>query len=219
MKVFVFDICGTIYCSNTTFDFLAYTFSNSHSFQYYRRVYQSYLWKILNKIILRLFDVDVTRVIALRYLKGYEREELLRCVENYYDDFLMLRKNSAIINAIQELKERDNIRIILLSATIDVVAEVIAKRLGVQEYYSTLLEYQDGECTGKIKKDLLGKKLALVKDLGIESMISAFFTDDFSDIPVLELAIERNIVVYPKYKKRWKKIIESRKWDARFIEV
>ena len=219
MNVVLFDICGTIYQSNTTFDFLEYTFSNRQSFKLYKGIYHTYLWKVLNKTLRQLFTYDLTRVIALKFLKGYKRDELIEKVEEYYDSFLKPRKNVAITNVIQKINEDRETRIILLSATIDVVAEVIASRLGLQEYYSTILEYQNGKCTGTIKKDLLGKKLTLVKNLDIESLISSFYTDDFSDVPVLDIAKEKNIVVYPKYKKRWEKIIELRKWEVNYIEV
>ncbi len=219
MRIALFDICGTIYRSNTTFDFLSYSFANNKSYEIYKIIYQSFVWRVLNKVLRQFFGLDLTRVLALRFLKGHKRDELICQVEKFYDNFLSFKINEFIKSKIHDGLSSHNCRVILLSATIDVVAEVIARRLGCKEYYSTQLEYIDGICTGKILKDLLGKKNIILKELGIDNSIEYFYTDDFSDIPVLEKAKGKHIVVYSKYRKRWLKVIAAKRWETKFIEV
>ena len=212
------DICGTLFKSNTTFDFLYYIFSERRSYLLYRRLYLSITWKLLNRVLLVLFGIDLTRLIALHFLEGFSRDELIRKAEKFYDETLRRRENREVLEAVKGECADSNKRVILLSATIDVMAEVIASKIGCKEYYSTLLEYKDNICTGRMRKDLLGKKVQEVKRLGMEQQIDTVYTDDLSDIPVLALARNKNIVVYPKYKDKWKKAVQQNQWDAKFIE-
>ena len=64
---------------------------------------------------------------------------------------------------------------LLVSATIDVVAEAVADSLHCEQYYSTALEYKDGACTGKMVKDLLGNKCIFLNEKGILHQIKSFF--------------------------------------------
>ena len=48
--------------------------------------------------------------------------------------------------------------------------------------------------------------------------IDSVYTDDCRDRPLLKEARQKNIVVYPKTDKKWKKIVKKMKWDVNFIE-
>lgn len=71
IPLYVFDICGTIFKSNTTFDFLTFWLSpRSKYYSSFDKIRKTFIWKVINKITRTYFHVDITRVIALRFLKG-----------------------------------------------------------------------------------------------------------------------------------------------------
>ena len=218
-KVVIFDICGTLYNSNTTFDFLSYSFSNKRIFRYFSNLYKSFVWKAINKILRDYLHFDLTRKIALLFLKGIERKQLYQMVEWYYDGFLKSKENSEIINRLRSYLSDSENRVILLSATIDPVAKIISRSLGCVEFYSTELEYEDGICEGRIRQDLLGGKITVLHSLGITDRVDDFYTDDFSDDKVLDIAKQKHIIVYEKYRKRWENIIKKKQWQVEIIRM
>ena len=46
-NLYLFDICGTIYRSNTTFDFLEFYLKENKCFRLYRAIYKSFLGRLL----------------------------------------------------------------------------------------------------------------------------------------------------------------------------
>ena len=204
--LYVFDICGTIFKSNTTFDFLTFWLSPRSKY------YSSF-----NKITRTYLHVDITRVIALRFLKGYSRLQLLEGADMFYESYLIKHINDYVVGKLKELIVNPSCNVLIASATIDVVAEVIARKMQINTWYSSELCYVDGICQGKLSKDLLGKKNDFIQEIQNQT-IDSVYTDDFTDIPLLKDARQKNIVVYPKTDKKWKKIVKKMKWDVNFIE-
>lgn len=217
-QVVAFDICGTLFKSNTTFDFLEYFLCPiNNRYRLYNHLRKTFAWRLLNKVSRKGFHKDITRIIALRFLKGYQRNELLTAARDFYDNFLMQHVNEEVVRQYTLLQEKQNADIIIASATIDVVAEIIAQKLHCEHWYSSRLLFENDSCCGYLDIDLLGSKKEKVFD-GQDVDIKAFYTDDFSDVPVLEMAEKKNIIVYPKTKNQWQKIIKNKRWDARCIE-
>lgn len=217
--LYVFDICGTIFKSNTTFDFLTFLLvPKNKSYSCFDKLRKTFVWKVFNKISRTYFHVDVTRAIALRFLRGYSRQDLLTNATAFYDSYLMKHPNSSVLDKIREIQADDSCDLLIASATIDVVAEVIANRLHIKKWYSSELCYnKEGICQGKLSKDLLGKKKELVQEVKNRPIYS-IFTDDFTDMPLLVEAKQKNIIICPKTYKKWKKVVKQMKWDVNFIE-
>lgn len=217
-SLYVFDICGTIFKSNTTFDFLTFWLTpRSKYYSSFDKLRKTFIWKVINKITRTYLHVDITRIIALRFLKGYSRLQLLEGADMFYETYLIKHLNDYVVGKLKELYVNPSCNVLVASATIDVVAEVIARKMQIKKWYSSELCYLDGICQGKLSKDLLGKKIDLVQEIQ-NLTIDAVFTDDFSDIPLLKEASQKNIVVYPKTDKKWKKIVKKMNWDVNFIE-
>lgn len=216
-KIYVFDICGTLYDSNTTFDFLSFIFSPiSVAFRRFDTLRKTVVWRLFNKLARSYFHKDITRLIALRFLKGYTHEELVQLGQKFYDEFLKNNEHANLISTLNYLLLQEA-HVVLVSATIDVVAEVIANRLGIKDWYGSQLLYKNGMCQGRLMLDLLGaKRNLLLRNNLLE--IEAVYSDDLSDVPIFENAKQKNVVVYSKTKKRWKKIIKEKGWDVNFIE-
>lgn len=216
--LYVFDICGTIFKSNTTFDFLTFLLvPKSKSYSCFDKIRKTIAWKVINKLSRTYFHLDITRIIALRFLRGYSREQLLSEADTFYDTYLMKHPNSYVLDKIREIQADNSCDLLIASATIDVVAEVIANRLQIKEWHSSELCYKDGICQGKLSKDLLGKKKEVVGNI-LGCSVDSMFTDDFTDIPLLKSAKQKNIIVCPKTFKKWKKIVKQMDWNVNFIE-
>lgn len=216
--LYVFDICGTIFKSNTTFDFLTFWLTpRSRYYSFFDKLRKTFIWKVINKITRTYLHVDITRIIALRFLKGYSRLQLSEGADMFYESYLMKHLNDNVVDTIKVLRINPSCNVLIASATIDVVAEVIARKMQINTWYSSELCYIDGICQGKLSKDLLGKKNVFIQEIQNQT-IDSVYTDDFTDIPLLKEARQKNIIVYPKTDKKWKKIVKKMKWDVNFIE-
>lgn len=212
-SIYIFDICGTLYKSNTTFDFLGWMFKENKKFLLYKKVYTNIVWKIFNKILRHFFHIDLTRILALQFLKGINKEALSKKADEFVGSFLSTKKNNDIIGALNKLKENTS-NVIIMSATIDIVAEAIAKSLQIEHFGSSLLKYEDNVCQGYLVRDLLGNKASYLKQ---SANIAAVFTDDLSDADILDFAKEKNIIIYKKTAHKWSKLIKRKKWNANLI--
>lgn len=216
--LYVFDICGTIFKSNTTFDFLTFWLTpRSRYYSFFDKLRKTFIWKVINKITRTYLHVDITRIIALRFLKGYSRLQLSEGADMFYESYLMKHLNDNVVDTIKVLRINPSCNVLIASATIDVVAEVIARKMQINTWYSSELCYVDGICQGKLSKDLLGKKNVFIQEIQNQT-IDSVYTDDFTDIPLQKEARQKNIVVYTKTDKKWKKIVKKMKWDVNFIE-
>lgn len=206
MRIAIFDICGTIFKSNTTFDFLKWELHDNSWFRLYSFFYHSKPWKILNKLSMSLFHYDITRKIALFFLKGFSIEQLKNDVAVYYDNYLKYRINNKVVEMIDSYKRCPDYRVIIASATLDIIAEHISKQLGISEWYATTLCSENGICIGKYENDLLGCKTKLFEGLtNIELVVS----DDVSDYSLMKMAKKNIIITYPKTISKWNKIIPN----------
>ena len=217
-RVYIFDICGTLYNSNTTFDFLEYFLSHANTFyRKYSTLRKTFIWRLVNKFFIKFFHKDLTRIIALHFLEGRSCDELKNAAESFYNDFLFTRQNIEIIEDLKTLSKNPQNKVIILSATLDFIANTIARHLGCQYCYSSQLVYDKNICQGKLYVDLLGKKLEIIFK-NFKGTFAAVYTDDFSDLPLLSLAKVKNVIVYPKTQKRWKKILKKKGWNATIIQ-
>ncbi len=216
-RIHVFDICGTLYNSNTTFDFLEYFFKTNKSYCFYNKIRKSFLWCAINHILRKCCHKDMTRMIALHYLRGYSREELLAAAQVFYKSFLVNHQNNAVLDQLHYLQHMPEEKIVIVSATLDFIAEVIAEQLSCTVWYSSKLQYQSGICQGFLICDLLENKVEKIFN-DTQIRIESVYTDDISDVALLNIAQTQNVIVYPKTRNKWEKVIEKKIWDVNIIE-
>lgn len=191
----IFDICGTLYNSNTTMDFCEYRVSGKNKI--ILKLSKTILAKVINKISVKLFAYDIIRILHIKTLKGLKATQTESDANDFVDNYLEDKKIKEV-HEILKLHNKENI--ILVSATIEPVAKAIATKLGNLNYLATTLEYQEDRCLGKIKDDLLGKKQHYFKNEEIEFII----TDNKSDLDLCKMAKEVVIVSKKKNLKFWK---------------
>lgn len=188
-KIIIFDICDTIYNSNTTFDFLDYEFKGNKRYMLSRKISKTIFFRAINKS-LKLFTVDFTRAYFLYYLKGYSKHNLDVAVDNFFDDVLTHKKRQWVIDKLTKLKDEGK-PVILVSATIDAIAKRIASEFSV-EYLSSAISFRGDICSGRLERDLLGNK-----ENYIHEDIELIVTDNLSDLPLVRMA-EKSIILSSK---------------------
>lgn len=211
MRTVLFDIDGTLFDANSTFDFLD-GLQHGRWYQYYRRVGRTLLGRVVNKLSILIFRKDIIRMIGIRCLKNYSHSDLQQMGEIFYENFLKFRSIPEIIKLLNKEKTAGS-RVILASATLDFLAEIIKCRVGASACFGTELMYNDGICTGKIQKDRLGHKMDALKEMGVQMPVDLMVTDNVTDVELLRNSLRQVIVVYPRENTRWKKMIATNHFE------
>jgi phosphoserine phosphatase len=204
------DICGTLFNSNTTFDFMSFHFGNKSSYLLFRKLTKTYSWRLLNKVLIGIFNWDVTRALAVKWLRGFSKDQLKDMALLFYDNFLISRIQAEVIHKMNTFKDRGN-TLILVSATLDFIAKEVAHRMAIPEYYSTQLKYNTKDyCSGKIKVDLLKRKQYFLDKNGIRPPYQTVITDNFSDMDLIKNSTESIIICSLNKKKKWERLLATR---------
>ena len=204
--VAVFDVCDTLFSTNTTMGFLRFyarwsqdrrilaaltrwTSRSSPAFYLGAFAYRSLRW-----------DVARTRLIAT--LRGHSRAELRDAAEEYAATELsqqIVGPIHARLRAHQECGDR----VILASSSLDIVIEPVARGLGL-EWTASELEFAEDDCTGRLVSDLTGRKPAAISAIVPSGAALHVYTDNRSDRALLRMA-ERCTIILPKGRKayRW----------------
>ena len=170
-RTILVDICWTLFYSNTTYDFLRIRGNK------------------LNSLLYKLFGYDLVRSRAIRKFNTLGREEQKERAERFYSDYLEPRKIAPVWQRIEGKK------IVLVSQTMEIIAQVVTKHTGAQQYYAT-----------QRKEEVL----AQYTDFDI-------ITDNMSDIELIKRAQHATIVTYNN-EPRWKKILPQG-INVNFIET
>lgn len=221
-KILILDICGTIYDSNTTFDFLDYYFSlkKNNKYRILLILKKIYFIRKLNGIIYKLFNKDFLRIYGTSLLKNSEVEEVRKKTEIFCKEILENKKKKKIIEIIEKLK-KNNYTIIIVSGTYDFIASAIADTLKIEFFYGSVLAKRDGYYLGKIEKDILLKKEEIVRKKKEENKESELYllTDNITDSNLLSYMKYSYIVINPKNKKFWNKYIKKSKYRERIEAI
>ena len=218
MERVIVDICGTLYKSNTTFDFLDRISYENKKYKFWRKVSRCFFLRKLNSLLFVLLQKDFKRIYFLTYLKGYSKDLLLLYAQDFFCNYLKQRENKEVIDY---LLSTPNWSLVLASATIDPIASIIAKSLNISNYISSDMEYDNyGVCTGKLKKDLLGKKKDALLEKGFGETYEATISDDYWDLPLFKSSKFTIVVSSKKRISFWQQVAaENELTNVRFICV
>lgn len=176
------DVCDTLVKGNTTFHFLDVIFKDDKKYIFFKRIKKNYLVRFILKILFEL-KFDVNRRIAIKFLAGYARDDLLDKADVVVRENFNFNKD--VLSVIEYCKD-NNIPVYLVSASLDFIVESISKFLDVNWYASTL-EYPEGICNGRISQDLLFSKAKVIQ--GVENKPSCdsliFISDNVEDLKIL----------------------------------
>ncbi|AMM51669.1 hypothetical protein TH61_11445 [Rufibacter sp. DG15C] len=199
-ELFVFDICDTLFLSNTTFDFIEFALGEK------ALTIRSLLFKLFTKrfspiflclyILQKVTKVDWPKKLVLNLLKGFSKKELYTLGKLFEQRFLPSKKIEQTHQMLNNLVENHK-KVVLVSASIDPVVSAIAFYLGVP-FLSSMLEYDDdGLTTGNLTFEMTGKKLENISQLlSFPTAKFAVATDNFSDRSLVEAAHQRFVIIY-----------------------
>jgi len=197
-RLALFDVCGTLYDENTTYGFLAY---------YHRRIgselFERRRSRWLNKcspffyagaLAYRLGqDWARTRLVAT--LKDASRQSLRAAARDYAEAVLPALNVQSIHDRLDAHRAAGD-RIMLISNSLDIIIAAIAERLGV-EHLASRLEYTGERCTGRIERDLTGRKAeALREAVNLDRFGEIHvYTDNLTDRDLVELSSHATVVI------------------------
>jgi len=202
--ILVFDLCGTLYYSNTTFDFLDFYFQNDKRYARYRWMSKKLAIKALNKFTSDFFGWDFVRVLGLKFLKGISKSIVIEHFRLFNKQILRSKKIEST-HAILAAAKSANSKIILMSASLDFIVQELAGELGINEFYSTQLIDVNEVYTGAVKNDLLGAKDRIMKSIDTKGKRVVFISDNINDYKVINYVDEFIAVSRPKNLNFWKK--------------
>jgi len=203
MKIAVFDVCGTIYDANTTFDFLDYYFKDNDKYNNFTKLRKVFLVKVSNYIFYKYFKKDITRLIATSFLKNEPIEKVQKSAKQYVNNILSNKIKKQTINLMKTYKNK-GFHIILMSGSYNVLIEHIQAYFDTDDYFASKLEIKNSKYTGKYKYDqLLNKKDTLQEYYpNIDELIVV--SDNRTDYELMKFATKSYAICNKeKQKKFW----------------
>ena len=219
--VFVFDVCDTLFYSNTTFDFLRFVLAQrgSGNKQAVLKLLSAKWSPLFVGLVAwqKIVGGDPVKAAALRLLAGISRDELYALGRRFVAEFLPGRRIARTHELLAGLAQTRT-RVLLLSASLDPVIAALAETLGSVEFVSSQLEYDaHSNCTGRLHQELTGQKQVALQKLltGQDKALRlAVATDNFTDHSLVSQAHVRYVVVHNVAAKQfWQKL------NPEFIEA
>jgi HAD superfamily phosphoserine phosphatase-like hydrolase len=198
MKVAVFDVCGTLYDSNTTFDFLDFVFKDSNSYQLFKYIYKSFIVKLIAYPFYRFFHYDIIRAIATLFLRGKRVDEVEKLAQAFIDSYLEKKKIAYTHHLLKEYQKR-GFELVLMSGSYDIVVSKIAKKLQISSFYASRLQREDDILTGRYEEDILWDKATILKRAYPSISTLVVVSDNRSDYALLKRA-QSAIAIVKKHK-------------------
>jgi phosphoserine phosphatase len=209
-SIAVFDVCGTITKTNNTSGFIGFVLARGSLFRYGLFLLIRILSSFFSFLGIRsIFGRDRLRDWQIALLRGCSRTRIDEMSERYVND--LFRKgllNGAVLEAMKREKEAGR-GVFLISAAVDPPVVAIARKLDVQDCFSSELEIEDGRCTGRLRTDLLGDKESILARIpgNVDWRDSAVYSDNVEDSDFMEGFGRRNVILNTSQARRM--------WDAR----
>lgn len=208
--IVIFDLDGTLIDSNSTFDFMNYIFGKNLLY----KIYNSFVFKIANRISVKFFSFDFKRILNLSLLKGISKSTLESWAKQFYNDFINNKriKDEILILLIDYLKTGKDVFVV--TATLDFLGKYIVKQLCFQinddHIITTEFKYNNDICTGRIDNDLLNKKRDVLLKHNIQAPYDIVVSDDIYDAQLMEESLHNYIVITKKNKNAWKNYLTNK---------
>jgi phosphoserine phosphatase len=197
----VFDLCNTLYYSNTTFDFIGYVLSQndfSLKFRIFNLIYKKYSpISILLLVIEKFWIGNLIRNLAVRLLSGLPKGELYLNGERFLKEFLSHREIHEIHGMLRKAQASEA-NVYLISDSLEPVVRAVAKELGVP-YIAIEMQFYDGYSTGRLEK--VKQKLDWVSEINYEKL--TVISDNKTDRELLEEADNGYAIIHDEKDNRY----------------
>jgi len=145
-------------------------------------------WSVLYKLAVLDMETLAERLVA--DLAGdLERDMVEKCRVWYREDVAHQVAPRAT-RAIDEHRRNGDL-VVLLTGSTQFAAEVVARSLGIDHALCTRIEVEDGRFTGRLAQLCFGVHKvrvaeAFARDQQVDLAASAFYSDSYNDLPMLE---------------------------------
>lgn len=195
----VFDICDTLYYSNTTHDFVRFVV-DGEPLTLRNAFYKALNGKLLPfRYLLIFYGVrtgrDVLKKFNVSVLRGKSRDQLAALAKRFVSEFLDRRRIEHTHDLINAQKSAGR-RVVLCSSSIEPVVSAVADALGTTDFVGTTLEYSGDVFTGRIADDITQKKVQSLKERGLTDRLAFAASDNTSDLELLTTADESVAIVH-----------------------
>jgi HAD superfamily hydrolase (TIGR01490 family) len=165
---------------------------------------QSVWWLLQYR--LNMIDMDTVSRRAVAKMAGDPEDELITRNQEWFEAMVQPLVYPEAFEIVRRHKEEGHVTVIVTASTFYAAAP-LARYLGVEHIICTQLEVKDGCFTGRYHEPFCygkGKihwtrRFCEEQDVHLER--SFFYTDSFSDLPMLE-SVGTQIVVNPDFKLR-----------------
>lgn len=208
-KVALFDFCDTCVSFQTANAFVEYAL-----LRYKVRRFLYVLYKLIDKtkVISAFYYFFIrhgaAKRIPLLFLKGIQLGTLEQIAEDFYNERLAPKLIAPVIEQLG-FRKKEGCTIVIVSGGYSIYIKYFAKDYGVDYVIANEIAFYDNKCVGKYGNECMG--LNKVTRLGeiipietIDSPHSWAYTDDKSDLPILEL-VHNPVVVSKNNKQEWVK--------------
>ena len=216
-RLAVFDVCGTLYRSNTTFDFLRYLIKTG--------VLPRHLTEILLgpnlfiksgfKMFERISGKSLLKPLVLRALAGIPSLAVYEAATGFVATELAEVRIETTHRLLENAKTQG--RVMLISSSVEPVVRAVAQHLGNLEYIASTLEESNGILTGRVACEQHSRKLQSLRK--VDSLLSTeltVVTDNRSDLQLMQEAQHRVAVVWSLRDLRFWQTFEGVRIEALF---
>jgi phosphoserine phosphatase len=202
-KIAVFDVCNTLYRSNTTHDFVEFYLQHRPSWRL--SIFRLLRIKLLGPVWAGLswaMGRDVFRVISVKMLRGAPAEEMDRMAAEFVRTFLETRAKSRVLLLMDELR-REQYRIVLASASFEWVVREIARVLNADGFFACTVAVEHGKIAGRYSCDIRGQKHCVVARQFPRAEDVVAITDNGEDADLIRMSSRAWIVCEQRKHQRW----------------
>jgi HAD superfamily hydrolase (TIGR01490 family) len=168
------------------------------------------------KYHLSLIDLEVVAEKVVSQLRGWSEKEFAERCRRWVEDEVLPRLLPSALRKIERHRDQGHL-LAILSSSPTYVTRPIAETLGLDEVLSTQFEVEGGQFTGKlVGPACYGKGKVhwaenLVARKSVDLSSSWFYTDSYSDLPMLE-RVGNRVVVNPD--PRLRRTARQRGWTV-----
>ena len=198
MKIAVFDVCGTLYNSNTTFDFLDWYFKNNLKYKLFRKLSKSKLGKLANYPFYKFLKKDLIRIYATKFLNGIKEKEI-EVASNQFVNLILKDKIKKDIEKLMIEYKNQGYEIVLISGSYNFIIKEVSKYFKINDYFASNLEIKSEKYTGKIEFDQLFNKINILKSKYPNFKELVVVSDNLADYPLLKEA-NKSYIICNKHK-------------------
>lgn len=152
------------------------------------------------------YSRKVFNEIFYRRYKGESEDRLKMMAEEMFEDIVRPGIFQQSYDMLRQSRDA-GYRQVLVTGALDLLAEPVARHLGMDHYVANELECVDGYATGRIKEPLIAgaskatwiRRYATQEGLDLEQCLA--YTDSMSDLPMLSV-VGKPAVINPDFRLR-----------------